>query len=125
VSYTGLEDDVKRKVYKHQNWYLTKVKIIQVPGFRNIDHKYEIGMNKTWSFREFMHEQPNSSMKVPIDVDKGGFKIRGTKIMVMPGHVKEAQRAYKEFRTLTNETMAEAGRKNIKTKMEGMKSRTN
>jgi hypothetical protein len=72
-----------------------KVKIIQVPGFRNIDHKYEIGMNKTWSFREFMHEQSNSSMKVPIDVDKGGFKIRGTKIMVMPERVKEAQRAYK------------------------------
>jgi hypothetical protein len=46
VSCTGLEDDVKRKVYKHQNWYLVKVKIIQVPGFRNVDHKYEIGMNK-------------------------------------------------------------------------------
>ncbi len=46
MSCTGLEDDVKRKVYKHQNWYLVKVKIIQVPGFRNVDHKYEIGMNK-------------------------------------------------------------------------------
>ncbi len=47
MSYTGLEDDVKRKVYEHQNWYLAIVKIIEVPGFRNVDHKYEIGMNKT------------------------------------------------------------------------------
>jgi hypothetical protein len=39
-----------------------------------------------------MDEQPsNSLMKVPIDVDKGGFNIRGTKIVVMPEHVKETR----------------------------------
>lgn len=36
VCYTGLDDDVKWKVYKHQNWYLMQVKVIPVSGFGNI-----------------------------------------------------------------------------------------
>jgi hypothetical protein len=44
-------------------------------------------------------------MKVPIDVDKGGFKIRGTKIMVMPVHVKEAQRGHTKSSVLSQRIM--------------------
>jgi hypothetical protein len=37
VSYLDLDDDVKHKTYKHQNWYKSKVKIVKVSGFNNID----------------------------------------------------------------------------------------
>ncbi len=42
VSYNGLDEDVKAKTYKHQNWYAKKVNMIQVSGFNNIDHHYQI-----------------------------------------------------------------------------------
>jgi hypothetical protein len=60
VSYSVLDDELKRKVYNHQNWYKKKVETVLVSGFNNIDRKYEIGMNKTWSFRDFMREQPTT-----------------------------------------------------------------
>jgi hypothetical protein len=101
VSYSGLDDELKRKVYKHQNWYKKTVEIVPVSGFNNIDRQHDIGMNKTWSFREFMCEQPSSSTTVPIDVDNGGFKVKGTKILVLPKFKKDAQRTYEEFRKLT------------------------
>jgi hypothetical protein len=74
------------------------VKVIPVSGFGNIDYKYEIGMNKLWLLHEFMHEQPKSLMKVPVDVDKVGYKIKGTKIMALPKHVLMAAKAvYENF----------------------------
>ena len=91
VSYLGLDDELKRKVYNHQNWYKKKVEIVPVSGFNNIDRQYEIGMNKTWSFRDFIREQPTCPMTVPIDVENGGFKVKGTKILVLPKYKKEAQ----------------------------------
>jgi hypothetical protein len=48
-----------------------------------------------------MCEQPNSLTTVPIDVKNGGFKVKGTKILVLPKFKKDAQRTYKEFRKLT------------------------
>jgi hypothetical protein len=54
VSFNGLDEEMKWKAYKHQNWYAEKVKQIQVSGFNNIDCKYEIGLAQRWSFREFM-----------------------------------------------------------------------
>jgi hypothetical protein len=54
VSFNGLDKETKRKAYKHQNWYVEKVKQIQVSGFNNIDHEYEIGLAQRWSFRDFM-----------------------------------------------------------------------
>jgi hypothetical protein len=38
---------------------------------------------------------------VLIDVENGGFKVKGTKILVLPKFKKNAQRTYKEFRKLT------------------------
>jgi hypothetical protein len=101
VSYLGLDEELKWKVYKHQNWYKKKVEILPVSGFNNIDQHHDIGMNKTWSFREYMCEQPNSSTMVPIDVKNGGFKVKGTKILVLLKFKKDAQRTYEEFRKLT------------------------
>jgi hypothetical protein len=37
VSYLGLDEELKQKVYKHQNWYKKKVEIVPVSGFNNID----------------------------------------------------------------------------------------
>ena len=37
VSYSGLDEELKWKVYKHQNWYKKKVEIVPVSGFNNID----------------------------------------------------------------------------------------
>jgi hypothetical protein len=50
ISYLDLDEELKRKVYKHQNWYKKKVEIVPVSGFNNIDQQHDIGMNKTWSF---------------------------------------------------------------------------
>jgi hypothetical protein len=50
VSFNGLDEETKCKAYKHQNWYVEKVKQIQVLGFNNIDRKYEIGLAQKWSF---------------------------------------------------------------------------
>jgi hypothetical protein len=77
VSYSGLDDKLKQKVYNHQNWYKKKVEIVLVSGFNNIDRQYEIGMKKTWSFHDFIREQPTCPMTVPIDVENGGFKVKG------------------------------------------------
>jgi hypothetical protein len=58
VSYLGLDDGPKQKVYNHQNWYKKKVETVLVSEFNNIDRKYKISMNKTRSFCDFMREQP-------------------------------------------------------------------
>jgi hypothetical protein len=73
VSFNGLDEETKRKAYKHQNWYAEKVKQIQVLGFNNINCEYEIGLAQKWSFREFMCQQPTSSNAIPINVDNGGI----------------------------------------------------
>jgi hypothetical protein len=86
----GLDDEIKQKVYNHQNWYKKKVEVVPVSGFNNIDWLHEIGMNWTWSFREFMCKQPNSLTKVLIDINNGGFKMKGTKILVLPKYKKDA-----------------------------------
>jgi hypothetical protein len=59
VSYSGINDEIKQKVYKHHNCFLKEVKVILVSGFNNIDRKYEMGLNEPWSLSEFMSEQPN------------------------------------------------------------------
>jgi hypothetical protein len=100
VSYSGLDNKLKQKVYNHQNWYKKKVEIVPVSGFNNIDRQYEIGMNKTWSFRDFIREQPTCPMTVPIDVENGGFKVKGTKILVLSKYKKEAQRTYEKFQKM-------------------------
>jgi hypothetical protein len=38
---------------------------------------------------------------VLIDVENGGFKVKGTKILVLPKFKKDAQCTYEEFRKLT------------------------
>jgi hypothetical protein len=83
--------------YKHQNWYTEKVNQIQVLGFNNIDRKYEIGLAQKWSFQEFMHQQPTSSKTIPIDVKNGGFKKKGTKILVLPQYTIAAKQCMKSF----------------------------
>ena len=75
-----------RKVYKHNNWHSKKIKVISIPGFNNIDRPYDIGLKKKWSLHDFMWEQPTSMGTVPIDVDNGGYKLKGTKILVLPKH---------------------------------------
>jgi hypothetical protein len=50
ISFHGLDEEMKRKAYKHQNWYAEKVNQIQVLGFDNIDREYEIGLAQKWSF---------------------------------------------------------------------------
>jgi hypothetical protein len=47
-----------------------------------------------------MHEQPTSKTKIPIDIDNGGYKKRGTKILVLPQYVLAARKTYDEFCTL-------------------------
>jgi hypothetical protein len=101
VSFNGLDEETKRKAYKHQNWYAEKVKQIQVSGFNNIDRKYEIGLAQKWSFREYMRQQPTSSKTIPIDVDNGGYKKKGTKILVPPQYTIAAKQVYEEFCDLT------------------------
>ena len=88
-------------MYNHQNWHKKKVEIVPVSGFNNIDRQHETGMNKTWSFREFMCEQPSSSTTVPIDIENGGFEVKGAKTLVLPKFKKDAQHAHEEFRKLT------------------------
>jgi hypothetical protein len=77
------------------------VEIVPVSGFNNIDRQHDIGMNKMWSIQKYMCEQPNSSTTVPIDIKNGRFKVKGTKILVLPKFKKDAQCTYKEFRKLT------------------------
>jgi hypothetical protein len=91
MSHLGLDNKLKQKVYNHQNWYKKKVEIVLVSGFNNIDWQYKIGMNKTWSFRDFIREQPTCPMTVPIDVENGSFKVKETKILVLSKCKKEAQ----------------------------------
>ena len=57
MSFMGLDDEMKRKVYMHQNWYRSMVQSFQVSGFNNIDQQYEVGLQRHWSFCEFMKEQ--------------------------------------------------------------------
>jgi hypothetical protein len=45
--------------------------------------------------------------KVPIDVDNGGFKVKGTKIMVLPEYKKQVQELYEEFCTLTRKGVSD------------------
>jgi hypothetical protein len=97
VSYSGIDDEIKQKVYKHHIWFLKEVKVILVSGFNNIDRKYEMGLNKPWSLSEFMSEQPNSPTTVPIDMDNGGYQIQGAKIMVLPKHFEMAWQMFDEF----------------------------
>jgi hypothetical protein len=106
VSYTNLDEDVKRKVYKHNNWHSKKIKVISIPGFNNIDRLYDIGLEKKWSLRDFMWEQPTSTITVPIDVDNGGYKTKGTKILVLPKYQATAQKTFEEFRRLSKRTVA-------------------
>jgi hypothetical protein len=60
-------------------------------------------MNKTWSFHDFICEQPTCPMTVPIDVENGSFKVKGTKILVLSKYKKEAQRTYEEFQKMTKQ----------------------
>ncbi len=83
--------------------YKKKVEIVLVSGFNNIDWQYEIGMNKTWSFRDFICEQPTCPIMVPIDVENGGFNVKGAKILVLSKYKKEAQRTYEEFQKMTKQ----------------------
>ena len=76
-------------------------------GFNNIDRQYDIGLNKSWSFfQNFICDQliyPDAE-KMTINVDNGGFKVKGSEISVMPQHVKEAQQIYNEFQKLIKQT---------------------
>jgi hypothetical protein len=47
-----------------------------------------------------MCEQPTSKTVIPINVDNGGYKKRGTKILVLPQYVLVARKTYDEFCTL-------------------------
>jgi hypothetical protein len=58
VSFSKLDDELKRKVYKHHNAYMKWVATVKVSGFNNIDQQHDIGKGNTWSFRKFMIEQP-------------------------------------------------------------------
>jgi hypothetical protein len=44
-----------------------------------------------------MCQQPTSSNTIPINVDNGGYKKKGTKILVLPQHTTVAKQVYKEF----------------------------
>jgi hypothetical protein len=107
VSFSKLDDELKRKVYKHHNAYMKRVATVKVSGFNNIDQQHDIGKGNTWSFREFMIEQPYRTTKVPIDIDNGGFKVKGTKIMVLPEYKKQVQELYEEFCTLTRKGVSD------------------
>jgi hypothetical protein len=76
--------------------------MISVTGFNNIDRTFDIDMNRPWSFREYMREQPSQKKKVPIDIENGGSKTNRTKILVIPKYVLEAKATYEEFCTLTS-----------------------
>ena len=67
----------------------------------NINHDYEIGLAQRWSFQEFMRQRPTSSKTIPIDVDNGGYKKKGTKILVLPQYTIAAKQVYEEFCDLT------------------------
>jgi hypothetical protein len=86
---------------------MKRVATVKVSGFNNIDQQHDIGKGNTWSFCEFMIEQPYRTTKVPIDVDNGGFKVKGTKIMVLPEYKKQAQELYEEFCTLTQKGVSD------------------
>jgi hypothetical protein len=87
---------------------MKRVTMVKVSGFNNIDQQHDIGKGNTFSFREFMIEQPSRTTKVPIDVDNGGFKVRGTKIIVLPEYKKQVQELYKEFCELTRKGVSDA-----------------
>jgi hypothetical protein len=48
-----------------------------------------------------MCQQPSSSKTIPIDVKNGGFKKKGTKILVLPQYTIAAKQVYEEFCDLT------------------------
>jgi hypothetical protein len=97
VCYTNLDKYIKRKVYKQNNWHSKKIKVISISGFNNIDQPYDIGLKKKWLLHDFMWEQPTSMGTVPIDVDNGGYKLKGTKILVLPKHHAMVQKTFEEF----------------------------
>lgn len=57
VSFLGITDEVKCKVYKHLNWWMKNVNVVPVLGFNNINKRYEVGLNKPWSLHAFMTDQ--------------------------------------------------------------------
>jgi hypothetical protein len=69
--------------------------------FNNIDREYEIGLAQKWCFREFMRQQPTTSKTIPINVKNGGFKKKGTKILVLPQYTIVAKQVYEAFCDLT------------------------
>jgi hypothetical protein len=97
----NLDEDVKRKVYKHSNWHSKKIKVILIPKFNNIDQLYDIGLNKKWLLQDFMWEQPTNMRIVSFDIDNGGYKMKGTKILVLPKHHAMAKKTFKEFHQLS------------------------
>jgi hypothetical protein len=48
-----------------------------------------------------MRQQPTSPKRIPIDVENGGFKKKGTKILVLPQYTIAAKQVYEEFCDLT------------------------
>jgi hypothetical protein len=73
------------------------VKVIPAPIFNNIDKCYDVGLNKPLSLHEFMTKQLSAVKTVPIDMNNGGFKVKGTKIMVMPQYFSMAKSTFEEF----------------------------
>ncbi len=59
-------------------------------NFGNIDKPYEIGLAKQYTFQEFMHEQPNSNNRIPIDVDNGGDGGK-TQVIFLPEYQQQAK----------------------------------
>jgi hypothetical protein len=48
-----------------------------------------------------MQQQPTSSKTIPIDVDNGGYKKKGNKILVLPQYTIAEKQVYEEFCDLT------------------------
>jgi hypothetical protein len=73
------------------------VKVLPVLGFNNINKHYDVGLSKPWSLCEFITDRLTAEKTVPIDMDNGGFKVKGNKIMVLPQYFSMAKSIFEEF----------------------------
>jgi hypothetical protein len=84
------DDNILQVVYGRQDQWLQSVQTVPVSNFGNIDKPYEIGLAKQYTFQEFMHEQPNSNNRIPIDVDNGGDGGK-TQVIFLPEYQQQAK----------------------------------
>jgi hypothetical protein len=102
VSYkAGTDEDKMRSLYRIQNKWIERIRVINIGGARNIDKKINIGLSQPVSLREFIRNQPADPNKFhhAMDVDNGS-KDGKPVIIIMPNYLKAPEDTYNDLKAL-------------------------